>query len=132
MALRTGVLAALIALTPFACGEEDSGPTVLKLVLRTANGSGQDTYTLTCEPPGGSVPRAGRLCTTLADHPDEMLAKPAEGLCSFGVGSLDLEVEGTFRGEHVSTTLSFCGGNGRGMLLWIRGGKLPVPPSSPE
>jgi len=46
-----------------------------------------------------------------------------------GVGSLFVDVEGRFRGKEVETSQYICGGNGKGLFLWIRRGRLPVPPT---
>jgi len=127
VSLATACLAVLIAVAPLSCRTSDDSAD-LRLVLRTAGGE-RDEYKLKCDPPGGTVPNPRGLCDALAEHSKTMLAQPAEGLCSMGVGSLFVDVEGRFRGKDVKTSQYICGGNGEGLFLWIRRGRLPVPPS---
>ena len=117
-------LAVLITLAPLACSTGD-GSTDLNVILRNAGGD-QDTYSLSCDPPSGTVPNPRALCEALADNADSMLAPDSGLLCSTGLGRMFVDVEGTFRGEKVDTEVSGCTGNPKGMQLWLL--HLPFPP----
>ena len=115
----------LLVLVIAACSG-GNGSTELNVVLRNAGGE-ENTYRLRCNPAGGTVPNPSAACRALADHAETMLAQPNGGLCVGGHGTMFVDVRGLYRGKTIATELRACGGNGQGLVLWLR--HLPFPPT---
>jgi hypothetical protein len=75
-------------------------------------GSGNaQTWTLTCDPPGGTHPMAADACARLAALENPFAPPPPDEICTeqYG-GPEEALVEGTFRGEAVSYGLARTNG----------------------
>jgi Subtilisin inhibitor-like len=109
--LRLRTIAAIcgMALLLGACaGGEPDAATRLTLVLFNPITAEKKTYSLTCDPAGGSAPRAAGLCRTLEANAETMLPDAANSLCCRDVHSRYIGIEGTFDGRRVETALPFC------------------------
>ena len=91
---------------------------------------GQRTYRLTCEPVGGDVPDARRLCDLLAANTAVMLSRLENAsTCFGGLWTVHLSVYGRFDGRIVdATAIDACSGNAEAEQLWLS--QLPPPPDN--
>lgn len=92
--------------------------TSLQVTVRDSAGAAPKTWTLTCDPPGGSHPQASAACAQLAAATSDPFAQTPKGMaCSmiFG-GDQKAQVTGTFEGRTVST--SFARTNGCEVARW--------------
>jgi hypothetical protein len=116
--MRASVALAVLALT--ACsGQNESGPDLTEpesgtdLTIVVSNGYGERSYTLTCDPPGGTVPDPGALCERVEADAEAILFTPADkSTCVGGPGTQHVQVFGRFQGRAVDTSESdLCEGN---------------------
>jgi Subtilisin inhibitor-like len=79
--------------------------------------SAGESATLTCDPTGGTHPRAEAACTVLAEQPDALEPVPADAACTqiYG-GDETAAVTGTLRGQPVDA--SFSRENGCEISRW--------------
>ncbi len=115
-----GVLAAtFLALSGCAATSGPSAPGATSLTIRVDDGVGTlaRSYTLTCEPAGGTHPEAAAACTALAVRLHPFAATPTGTACTdiYG-GPQRATVEGTYRGSKVDAT--FGRGNGCEIARW--------------
>lgn len=85
-----------------------SSGTRLSVVVHPGPGRPPSTWTLTCDPPGGTHPAPAAACAALAAAaPDPFAEVPADVLCSqiYG-GPQTATVTGTYRGRPVQTRFS--------------------------
>jgi hypothetical protein len=88
-----------------------SGPAQLSILLDDGSGV-RTTWTLTCEPAGGTHPRPVGACAVLgARGATAFPAPPADAICTeqYG-GPQKARITGTWRGSPVSTELSLENG----------------------
>ncbi len=96
---------------PPGTSEPTSGPTKLTITVRSSEKAKPVTRTLTCDPAGGSVPRAEAACAALAKvaiaKPDPFAPTPKGQMCTqiFG-GPQVATVKGTWKGRDVDATFS--------------------------
>ena len=105
-------------------GQEPPGTT--RLVVEQTTDRTQ-TWTLTCDPPGGDHPAPGPACGALAGVREPFAPLPAGQLCTevYG-GDQTARVTGTYRGAPVDLSLSRV--NGCAISQWDRlGPLLPGP-----
>jgi subtilisin inhibitor-like len=91
------------------------------LELTVENASEQRSYTLRCDPNGGSHPDADAACLTLERHHEIMLADLHPGqTCIGGISTLHIRVSGKYRGKVVNGRPDACSGNLEGERLWMK------------
>jgi hypothetical protein len=93
---------------PSAPGSPTSAGTRLTVTVHPGPGRPPSTWTLTCDPPGGTHPAAGAACAALAAAaPDPFAEVPADTMCSqiYG-GPQTATVTGTWRGRPVQARFS--------------------------
>jgi hypothetical protein len=86
---------------------------------------GVQEFRLTCNPPGGDVPDAKRVCVTLTNHPVMVFPPQATATCAGSAGIPPaFDITGTFRGETVNVaSLRSCdapASRSRAAELWER------------
>lgn len=113
------VLAIIVCGAAAGCNG-DSFSTSASLTIEIANGGGVKTYTLKCEPPGGSAPKPTNLCATLAENGGTMVPPPSHGTCAGGFQTNHIHVRGMFDGKHVDTFADACTGHVEAESLWLR------------
>jgi hypothetical protein len=112
-----GVIAAVLVL----CGATCRGGRPTSLEVTVENGADRRSYTLYCDPAGGSHPDAVAACLTLEQHGDVMLADLYPGrTCIGGVSTVHIQVEGKYRNERVRGRPDACSGNPDGERLWMK------------
>jgi hypothetical protein len=81
--------------------------TELTITVRTGRGSGEQTYTLVCDPAGGDHPDPEAACRSLSKLKDPFAPVPPDAMCTeiYG-GPQTATVTGTFRGEPVDAEFS--------------------------
>lgn len=136
------VLVAGVALA--ACGSEggDAGaaPTTsvspstqsrLIVTVKPSPESQARNWTLTCDPPGGDHPFAGKACEALTRHPDLLKPLPPEQACTQIYGGPQVAtVTGTWQGRPVN--VKFSGQNGCEINRWQKAAPLlDTPEASP-
>ena len=118
--MRIASLVAIVLLAAGAgCGSEadsdaDSGTveqpsTELKIAFWPQGRSAEsgETWTLTCDPPGGTHPDPEDACRRLAAIDDPFARPPADEICTEQYGGPEQAmITGTYRGEPVSYALS--------------------------
>ncbi len=142
--VRVGTVGAgLLTLLLVGCGEStvggggaSSGPgqppsarTELTIVVRESAGATPKTWTLTCDPAGGTHPDPAGACAALAAVKAPFAPLPSDLACTqiYG-GPQTATVTGTYRGKPVNTTFSRTDGcqiarwDGLQALLVVRGG----------
>ena len=114
--MRVLLVAVATSLGLTACGGDDAsdtvrseGPSTRLTVEQTAGGSTQ-TWTLSCDPPGGDHPDAVAACADLdarAQGEDPFAPLPQDRICTeqYG-GDQTARISGTFRGAAVDVSLS--------------------------
>jgi hypothetical protein len=112
------LLAAAAAVLVTGCGSETQGGaseppassdptgaggvTELTVAVQAGLGSGEQEYTLTCDPPGGDHPDPDAACRALAAMDDPFAPVPKDQACTdiYG-GPQTATVAGTYRGAEV-------------------------------
>jgi hypothetical protein len=131
--------ALLLAVTLTACGGGDTTAgttggeptTSLTVTVDQGDGSKPTTWTLTCNPTGGSHPQAQQACDWLASaaslDPNPLEPVPADVACTeiYG-GDQTARVEGTLAGEPVA--IDFSRTNGCEIARWDAAQPLLVEP----
>ena len=115
-------LLALVAAGTAACGEDTSvgtGPAtpspreVTELTVEMRPGTGEpETWTLTCDPVGGSHPTPAEACALLEEvGPEAFEPVPDDAVCTevYG-GPEEATVTGTLRGERIEAEFSRVNG----------------------
>jgi Subtilisin inhibitor-like len=132
------LLAAVVALLAVGCGSESEGggdaggadtgageapaPTGTELTitvwLQGRDGAAEE-LTLTCDPPGGTHPKAEEACAALQADPSALEPLPPDSVCTqiYG-GPEEAEIVGTLEGEQVQA--SFSRQNGCEIDRWMR------------
>ncbi|WP_103940231.1 SSI family serine proteinase inhibitor [Thermomonospora echinospora] len=122
--ITTAGLACLAVIALAGCGSEDNGggspsgtlspaaQTRLTVEVRPSPQGTPKTWTLTCDPPGGTHPRAAAACQALAKAKDPFKPVPKDAICTeiYG-GDQVATVTGTWRGTPVNarfTRLNGC------------------------
>ncbi len=88
-----------------------SGPTKLTITVKAGDKAKPVTRTLTCDPAGGTVPRAADACAALAKvavaKPDPFAPTPKGQMCTqiYG-GPQTATVKGTLKGRPIDATFS--------------------------
>ena len=84
-----------------------SSPTDLTIVVDDGTGR-ETTWTLTCDPPGGTHPDAAAACAALAAHGTAALPPKPEGVACAEVygGPQRATITGTWQGRQVQSSLS--------------------------
>jgi Subtilisin inhibitor-like len=109
------------------------GITSLTVTANPGEGAAPSTWTLTCDPPGGSHPQASAACAELVSAKGDPFAETPKGTaCSMIYGGAQkAQVTGSFDGRPVDTKFSRTNGCevarwGRvAALLVIKGGVAP-------
>jgi hypothetical protein len=127
LSLGTLVAAVAVAAVAYGCGADEepivSGPTDLRITAQWP--AGLQEFRLTCNPTGGDIPDARRVCATLGSHPVMVFPPQASATCAGSVGIPPaFDITGTFRGEAVNvTSLRSCDApvrRSRAAELWER------------
>ncbi|REE97397.1 SSI family serine proteinase inhibitor [Thermomonospora umbrina] len=116
-----GALAVTFALA--GCGTEDDGPaapalspssaaqTRLDIEVRPSAKGAPTTWTLTCDPAGGSHPRAEAACQALAKLKNPFAPVAKDAICTEIYGGPNVaSVSGTWRGTRIDTDFSRSNG----------------------
>ena len=109
--LAVAVLAVAAAGALTACGSgTENGPgtlTELTITVRESPQSAPQTWTLTCDPPGGTHPDPSAACAQLAALPAPFAQTPKDMACTqiYG-GPQTATVTGTYRSAPVEATFS--------------------------
>jgi hypothetical protein len=101
-------LASLSAIAGVAAALATAPPTASLHIAETGGIAGPATYTLTCNKAGGTLPRPGRACRTIWQHP-ELLRRLPQGNpfpCPFGRPSF--HVTGTYLGRAIDARFIAC------------------------
>jgi hypothetical protein len=111
MSVRTSWVVILLVLALTGCAEQSgqvaqpsASATRLTITVMPAVGQPAQTWTLTCDPPGGDHPRAEAACRNLEKAAKDPFAPVPRGMmCTqlFG-GPQTATIQGTWRGESVS------------------------------
>jgi len=112
--IRTGPFTTTLVVLVLAvggCGEDsgqvaDSTPTTELLITVTSDsGATPTSWTLTCDPAGGTHPAPEGACRALDAARDPFAPVPADLLCTQVYGGPETaKVTGTWRGERVAAT----------------------------
>jgi hypothetical protein len=112
-----GLLAAGVLLA--ACGSQSGGTpnasapavTQLSITARSAAASPAQTWTLTCDPAGGSHPDPAAACAALAKATDPFRPTPSDRACTMIYGGAQTAtIVGTYRGLSVNAGYSRTNG----------------------
>ena len=103
-----------------------TGNTSLTVIAAGGTGTAPTIWTLTCDPPGGTHPKAAAACRQLTSgRGDPFADTPKDMQCSMIYGGAQkAHVFGTFEGRHVDTT--FGRTNGCEVARWQRVSALLV------
>ncbi|MFI9627557.1 SSI family serine proteinase inhibitor [Streptomyces sp. NPDC052042] len=102
-------------LLPLPQGDDDTRTRLTVTVSDTGAPSAEGTFTLECDPVGGSHPAAGRACDRLAEladaGADPFAPVPRGTMCTlqFG-GPATARVTGTWQGRHLDAVFSRADG----------------------
>lgn len=100
--------AALALLVALAGCRHDESPSTSLTVVATNPYVGRATFELTCDPPGGDVPRPTDACERLARNPQTLL-RPKPFVCFGGFSSWwTLRVTGRYDGDPVEVRTATC------------------------
>jgi hypothetical protein len=110
------ILALAILAVVAACGGKDE----TQLTIQISNAYGEQTYELTCDPPGGNVADPRTLCEQLGADSDVILfARPDNRTCLGGPSTPHIHVAGRFQGRAVDTSeTDLCEGNLKAHWVW--------------
>ncbi|WP_200954972.1 SSI family serine proteinase inhibitor [Aeromicrobium sp. Root236] len=111
------VVVAVLAAALSACGKDagsdaSSSGTALKIILVSDKGADPETYTLTCDPPGGNHPQPAEACAALDAAGAEVFEPvPKDQVCTelYG-GPQTATVTGTYEGDKVDATFTRTNG----------------------
>jgi hypothetical protein len=119
-----GLLTAGVLLA--ACGTQSGGgspnpsasaATQLSITARSAPTAPAQTWTLTCDPAGGSHPNPAAACAALAATADPFSATPPDRACTMIYGGAQTAtIVGTYRG--LSVNASYSRTNGCEIARW--------------
>lgn len=102
---------------PGASTPAGGGPTSLTITAQASPDAAAKTWTLTCDPPGGSHPDAAAACAQLAAAEKPFAPLPKNVACTEIYGGPQMAtVTGTYRGEPVDA--SFNRTNGCEIARW--------------
>ncbi len=89
----------------------DGGATSLTITAKASADAPADSWTLTCDPAGGTHPDADAACAALAAATDPFAPTPRDQACTeiYG-GPQTATVTGTFRGQPVNASFSRING----------------------
>ncbi len=89
----------------------DAGATSLTITAKASADAPADTWTLTCDPAGGTHPNADAACAALAAATDPFEPTPKDQACTeiYG-GPQTATVTGTFKGQPVNASFSRTNG----------------------
>jgi hypothetical protein len=91
-------------------------------------GDKHPVYQLSCDPPGGTVPRPKALCGLISKNSDTMLSPPnTHQVCGAYLVPF-IHVFGRYRGRSVKAEVSSCYGLPKTETLWLR--FIPLAPAS--
>lgn len=112
-------------------GVSRGAATELRIVVDASRGSGERTYTLTCDPAGGDHPDPAAACRMLERMDEPFEPVPQGAMCTeiYG-GPQTAKVTGTFRGEPVRAEFSRT--DGCQISRWDRHAALLVEKGSAE
>lgn len=110
-------------------GASRAGTTELKVVVSTGRGSGERTFTLTCDPAGGDHPAPEAACRRLDRMDNPFQQVPRNAMCTqvYG-GPQTARVTGTMRGKPVDAEFDRTDGcqisrwDRHAALLVVKGG----------
>lgn len=96
---------------------DTAGATDLTVVVKGGRGEDEQTFHLTCDPPGGDHPHPAAACRMLDELDAPFAPVPADAMCTeiYG-GPQTARVTGTFRGEQVDA--AFKRTNGCEIARW--------------
>ena len=102
LVFATFVATVAAAAVAHGCGADDepimAGPTELRITAQWP--VGVQEFRVTCNPTGGDIPDAKRVCATLSNHPLMVFPPRSSATCAGSVGIPPaFDVTGTFRGE---------------------------------
>lgn len=118
-ALASGLLAAGVLLAACGTGSGDgtgraspSAPaTQLTITAHPAPNTAAQTWTLTCDPAGGSHPHPAAACAELAKATDPFRPTPPDRACTMIYGGAQTAtITGSYRGRSVNATYSRTNG----------------------
>ena len=116
----TVIVLPLIVASAAACGSNDAtvGPehaqpadqataTALTISVTAKPGAKPQEWTLKCDPPGGSLPKAKQACATLSKVKTPFAATPKNQMCTQIMGGPEqAKISGTWQGTKVTSTFS--------------------------
>ena len=109
--LVAAALTAGTALAPAAASAVPAGSTLQLSVTGQPGPSGYRTAVLTCEPHGGTHPKAETACTDLATTNGDFHAmtsrQPKPAMCTLDLKEVTLRANGTWRGKPVNFEQKF-------------------------
>ena len=128
MRLLLAAATSTVALAFAGCGGSSGGT---DLAIHIENAWGVKNYKLTCNPPGGNVPDAQRLCDGISANAERILfTPPNRNTCSGGMNTIHVRVTGTYAGRKVDTEeADACEGNVVAEQLWQSSLAIPLGPS---
>jgi hypothetical protein len=98
-------------------GTGSPGMTKLSVTARVSPTAPAQTWTLTCDPPGGSHPNPAAACAALAATADPFSATPPDRACTMIYGGAQTAtIVGTYRG--LSVNASYSRTNGCEIARW--------------
>ena len=109
MRLRLGALLAFgLFLGITGCADDSPSVQPSELTIVIVDGAGSTTtWTLTCDPPGGTHPDPDGACAALDRHRAALDPVPADKICAQVYGGPErATITGSWRGEPVHTTLA--------------------------
>jgi hypothetical protein len=115
--VRVLALAVAIALLASACGEEDDRARIRQSELTVTvwpegrGGRASETWTLRCDPSGGTHPAPEAACRALAANTDALAPVPRDAACTEVYGGPQVaRVTGVYRGRGVRSTFERTNG----------------------
>ena len=132
------VVAALLVTTTMACGsdriavrEPGLGTTLTVTVAADAAGKDRTSWSLTCDPAGGTHPDPAAACAALGRLPDPFATTPPDRACTEIYGGPEVaEVTGTYRDRPAAAR--FARDDGCEIARWDALGPLLEPEKPAE